>query len=432
MKNISPLERINKSLETFLAKGCNEEESALESFFKLAIQKVVQEVLEHEVNAYLGRGPYERTDEPANVGYRNGYKQRKLRTAEGLIDILLPQLRNTESAYQSKLWTYLKGNSDMLEYLVTEMYARGLSTRDIEDMFTDENGNCLMSRSQVSQVTEALWEEYERFANRDLSCFDVVYLFLDAIYEPMRRYGNTKEAILCAWAITQDGNRVLLHMDLGSKESYDSWMEFLRNMVKRGLHTPLSITSDGAGGLIKAIEEMWSKSLRIRCWAHKKRNILQKVPTEAVPRVRVSLDAVMNAPDYATGQQAAEEFIKKHEKIYPSAVRSFKDDLEASLAHLKIPEIHRKYVRTTNLIERSFEEERRRTKVLPRFFDEKSALKLAFAVLWRASLRWRKVRFGEHEQKQLEKLRALFGINMSNMYLNKNGGEEKALDVVYA
>jgi putative transposase len=103
---------------------------------------------------------------------------------------------------------------------------------------------------------------------------------------------------------------------------------------------------------------------------------LQKVPSEAISEIRASLDAVMLAPDYAKGQQAANKFIEKYEKIYPSAVRSFKDDLEASLAHLKMPGIHRKYVRTTNLIERSFEEERRRTKVIPRFFDEKSTLKL--------------------------------------------------------
>jgi putative transposase len=76
-----------------------------------------------------------------------------------------------------------------------------------------------MSKSQVSRVTEVLWEEYERFTNRDLSCFDVEYLFLDAIYEPMRRYGNTREGILCAWGITRNGNRVLLHMGLGNKES---------------------------------------------------------------------------------------------------------------------------------------------------------------------------------------------------------------------
>lgn len=95
-----------------------------------------------------------------------------------------------------------------------EMYSRGLSTRDIEETFTDEDGCCLVSRSAVSEVTDALWKEYEVFTKRDLSGFDIAYLFLDAVYEPMRLF----EGILCAWAILITGEKVFLHMDLGNKE----------------------------------------------------------------------------------------------------------------------------------------------------------------------------------------------------------------------
>lgn len=415
MNRISPSERINKALREFLEKGCTKENSVFDSFYQLAIQKVVQEMLEQEVESYLGRGPYERATEPANEGYRNGYKQRSLKTAEGAIPIQLPQLRDTNEVYQSKLWLFLKSNSDVLEYLVTEMYARGLSTRDIEDIFTDKDGQCIMSKSQVSQVTEVLWEEYDAFRNRDLSGVDIVYIFLDALFEPMRRYGNIREGILCAWGITRDGNRVLLHLDLGNKESYANWMEFLRDMVRRGLRTPITVTTDGAVGLIKAVNEMWGSSVRIRCWVHKKQNVLEKLPENIIPEARAYLDAVRDAPDYATGQQAAQAFIERYQKDYPSAVRSFTDDLEASLAHLKLPAVHRKYIRTTNLIGRSFEEERRRTKVIPRFFNEKSALKLAFSVLWRVSQRWQKVRFGDHEQRQLRKLEEQLGLSRNTL-----------------
>lgn len=89
------------------------------------------------------------------------------------------------------------------------MYARGLSTRDIEDALTDATGTCLLSRSAVSAVTEALWEEYEAFATRDLSSYPVEYLFLDAIYETLRQQGGTQEALLCAWGILRDGRKVL-------------------------------------------------------------------------------------------------------------------------------------------------------------------------------------------------------------------------------
>lgn len=135
------------------------------------------------------------------------------------------------------------------------MYARGLSTRDLEDTLQElTGGDTLLSKSSVSQVTEILWEDYQRFKKRELSLYEVEYLFLDAIYESVRKQYNIKEAILFAWGILRDGSKVLLSLSLGSKESYQDWLEFLRDMVRRGLKTPLAITSDGAPGCIKAIE----------------------------------------------------------------------------------------------------------------------------------------------------------------------------------
>ena len=128
---------------------------------------------------------------------------------------------------------------------------RRWSTRDIEAAFTDENGVCLLSRSGVSEVSEALWAEYEAFQQRDLSDLSVLYVFLDGLYEPLRMHGIQREAVLCAWAITTEGDKVL-SLALGNKESYDAWLSFLRDLVSRGLPVPLTITSDGAPGLLRA------------------------------------------------------------------------------------------------------------------------------------------------------------------------------------
>jgi putative transposase len=177
----------------------------------------------------------------------------------------------------------------------------------------------------------------------------------------------------------------------------------LRDLVKRGLPTPLTVTTDGAAGLLRAVDAVWQQSLRGRCWAHKMRNILGKVPQEAQAEVKAFLEAVRDAPTPEAGRQAAEHVLAAFGARYPSAMRSFSDDLEASLAHLELPLAHRTFVRTTNLIERSFEEERRRTKTLPRFFSEHSGLKLAFAVWWRASQRWQRVRISSLERKQLDR-----------------------------
>ena len=104
-----------------------------------------------------------------------------------------------------------------------------MSTRDIEDAFTDATGACLLSKSAVSEVTETLWEEYGAFQKRDLSGYSVEYLFVDAVYESLRQQAGVKEAVLVAWGITSDGSKVLLHLDLGNKESHEAWLSFFRS-----------------------------------------------------------------------------------------------------------------------------------------------------------------------------------------------------------
>jgi transposase-like protein len=154
--------------------------------------------------------------------------------------------------------------------------------------------------------------------------------------------------------------------------------------VGRGLRTPTSVTSDGAPGLVNAIEGAFSKSLRIRCWYHKLGNIRSKLPAEGAEEVLAHARAVRDAPTHEAGEAQAASLIECFGELYPAAVKSFADDLEGSLAHLKVPVRHRINVRTTNLLERSFLEERRRTKVIPRLMDEKSAMKLSAIALSRA------------------------------------------------
>jgi len=150
----------------------------------------------------------------------------------------VPQVRDAPQTYRSELMTFLRGNSEVLERLAVEMYARGLSTRDIEAALVEATGDHLLSRTAVSQVTEVLWADYEAFAERDLSGFEVEYLFLDAVYESLREQAGLKEGVLVAWAICTDGRKVLLHLALGNKESYPNWLDFLRGMVARGLQAP--------------------------------------------------------------------------------------------------------------------------------------------------------------------------------------------------
>lgn len=403
MKKIPPSERIRKEIDELL-QG-DEGDNLLGRVLHKGMRLIVQELYEAEASDFLDRGHYERCGARKFRGYRNGYEPRKIKTAEGVLEIEVPQVRDTVEPFASKLKMFLRGNTACLEKLAAEMYARGLSTRDIEDALIEGTGDMVLSKSCVSKVTDILWEDYEGFRQRDLSQYEIEYLFLDAIYEGVRKLAGIKEAILAAWGIQRDGRKVLLSLGLGNKESYDSWLEFLRDMVSRGLRVPLSINSDGAPGAIKAIEVMFPKSLRLRCWVHRMKNLSQKVPPVLWPELKAEIVEIRDASSYTQGKRLAESFIERHKKTYPSLTSCFSEDLEAILGHLRLPVRHRRSVRTTNLIERSFEEERRRTKIIPGFFTEQSCLKLVFSVLIRTSKRWRRIVMDEMELKQIDTLR---------------------------
>ena len=409
MKKLPPSERMRKELRQYVAQGAMAQESLISGLAQRATQMIVQELLETEAKEFVGRGYYERSQQEEAV-HRNGYEPYRIKTAEGKITVYKPQVRNNEEPFQSQLGAFLKGNSDVLDKLAVEMYARGMSTRDIEDALQVATGEQVLSKSAASRVSEKLYEDFEAFQERDLSAYDVEYMFTDAVYESIHKRFKVKEAVLCVWGICRDQRKVLLHMTVGNKESEACWVELFRDMVRRGLQEPTTISSDGAPGVIKAIESVFGKSQRVRCWFHRMQNLAGKVPVDAWPEIKAQLRAIRDAANLAQGKQLAAQFILEHQRDYPSLVKAFKDDLEALLNVLRVPVAHRKYVRTTNIIERSFGEERRRTKVIPGFLTEKSALKLIFSVLIRATKRWQGVHFDALTLARLDKLRNELGL----------------------
>jgi transposase-like protein len=274
---------VHEEIGEILAGGVPPETNILSALVQLGVRHVVQQGLEQEQADFVGRDRYERG--AGTKGRRNGYEDATLLTAEGGIGVRVPQVRDSEVPYHSKLIEFLAGNTEALDRLVVEMYARGLSTRDIEDALRGPDGELLLSRTAVSEITDRLWEDYQAFCARDLSQIDVAYLFCDAIFESLRRYG-AKEAVLVCWCITTSGYKVLLHLAAGDKESEACWTEFFRHMISRGLRVPTSVTADGAPGLINAIGVCFPRSIRIRCWFHRMGNILAKVPEEAKARAR--------------------------------------------------------------------------------------------------------------------------------------------------
>jgi transposase-like protein len=399
-----------QQLQELLSGGADRGSNVVSALVETVTRMVVQELLEGEQADYLGgRGRYQRRSE-GQVGSRNGYEPARVRTAEGAFEVAVPQVRGAGEPFRSSLMGFLDGNSQVLERLVGEMYARGLSTRDVEDAFRDATGQMLISKSAVSEITDRLWEDYQAFIARDLSDISVEYLFVDAVFESLRRHG-AKEAVLVGWCIASDGRKHLLHLAVGNKESQPCWTEFFRSMLGRGMRAPTTVTSDGAPGLINAITACFPASVRIRCWFHRLGNIRAKLPDETAGEVLAHLYAVRDAPTLDAARAAADRFINTCGRDYPAAVACFTDDLDALLAIHRVPVRHRIRVRTTNLAERSFVEERRRTKVIPRFPDEKAAIKLMFATMIRAADRWCRVSISDLERHQLALLRTELGLD---------------------
>ena len=284
------------------------------------------------------------------------------------------------------------------------MYARGLSTRDIEGLFADEAGKPLLSGTAVSEITERLWAQYEAFASRDLSEFEVVYLFVDGVAERLH-LGQPREAVLAAWGILADGKKALLHLAPGTKEDTASCKEFFQDLRRRGLPDPLLVVSDGAPGIIRASEECLPRTVRQRCLVHKMRNLESKVPENVWPEFKARAAACYQAASPALARLLKDDIVATCGRDLPSAVACLEDDFEACIAHLSCPLGHRRVIRTTNLLERLFGEERRRTKLIPHAFGERAILKLMYAALIRAAERWRGIRIGEFERRQLRAIR---------------------------
>ncbi len=379
---IAPSARLEEQISELLIGGLGEDGEHLAALGRLGARLVLQRAVEEEVAAFLGRARYERT--PTANGSRNGTRPKPIQTAEGEISIAMPQVRNTAEQFVSRVIPDTKAvvRTRPLEALVIGSYVRGLSDRDIESL-AQEAGLGQISKSTVSRICRELRDRYTAFCNKSVHDLNLFALFLDAVYLPTRPSGD-KEGVLVAWGYTTEGKRVLVAVRLGQRESHEDWLDLGRDLTRRGLRSPWLVVSDGAPGLIKAIEEVWPQADRGRCAVHKLRNVVAKLPDR--PGLHEEIKgaywaALDEATDPTDAEQRLRELVAELERPYPSAAACLADDLVAVCIHLKYFPRLRKRFRSSNLLERSLEELRRRTKVIGRFPGETSCLSLCWAVL---------------------------------------------------
>jgi putative transposase len=391
-----PMEkRYHKGQELTISElGLSLEELAgqpLELFAREGAKLLLTVALEEEVTAALKRRPYERSQSKV-CGYRNGHRERHISCGAGEIEIPVPRVSNTEETFRSQLLEAWQRRSKLLEETIPLLYVEGLSTRDFKRALKPLWGKSGLSRSSISRVNKALKEAFNNWCCRDLSLEEIIYLFLDGIYLGVRGNSRGKEAVLVAHGITRQGKRVVLHLSLGGKESTESWKGTLNDLVERGLRQPELIITDGNPGLLKAIKDVWPEVARQRCAVHRIRNVLARVPKKKQDEVRRAVHRIFYAACLDDARDEARQFLSRYSREFPTACETLARHLEECLTFYLFPERHWRHIRTSNVIERSFKEVKRRTRVVGRFPNETSALVMVFSLLEEERVKWQKVR----------------------------------------
>jgi putative transposase len=414
-RTVPPSAEIEAQIDRLLAVGVGENpRESLSELAKLGARLIIQRAVEEEFDAWLGRARYERRPDYQRglrnyeSGLRNGFRPRKLQTAEGELEIEIPQVREAAEPFVSKLFP--RGTkllrTEPLKAMVIGAFVRGLSMRDVESL-CEKAGLGKLSKSTAQRICTELRERFERFKRRDLYDIQLAALFLDAVFLSVRPDGP-KEGVLVAWGFTEAGQRVLLSVMLGMRESHEDWLALGRDLIGRGLGAPLLVVADGAPGLIKAVEQCWPASDRQHCAVHRVRNLLAKLPERERERVRQAYwQALDEAIDERDGKQRLQALIDELDEAgYTAAAKCLADDLDALVVHLRYPTRHRRRWRSTNLLERSLGEVKRRTKVIGRFPGETSCLTLVWAVLdLYITHATNGVRFTQLERQRLRRMR---------------------------
>lgn len=190
------------------------------------------------------------------------------------------------------------------------------------------------------------------------------------------------------------------------RESYEACEGFLHDMIERGLRPPLLYCSDDCPGLRKALRAIWPKSLAQKCQAHKLRNILAKLPHGVQGEIKRELHRVFQARDYDEGLRRGRKLVERYRDRYPNAMACLEKSLAECITCLKLPESHRRRVRTTNALERLIEEARRRTKTMGSMPNEQSGVSLVYAVMVDVARRWRGIRMTPGDLEKITALRS--------------------------
>lgn len=348
------------------------------------IKNFIEKLLKGELTEFLNYDKYDSAGKNSGNS-RNGNYSRNFQTKYGVIENLeVPRDRNND--FQTALFEPYKRRDDWLEQTVIQMYARGLSTRDIANLIEQMYGQ-KYSATSVSNLTDIAVKEIEQWKNRPLEKRYSV-LFIDALSIKIRREHVGNESAYIIIGINEEGYREILDFYIGVTESAALWEEVLMNLKSRGVEQVLLGVMDGLPGLTDSFLKVYPKADVQRCVVHKVRNTLHKVKKKHTDEIVTDLKKIYKAPSRDYAEQALNNFSLKWDKIYPRLAQSWFEDKDELFAFYKYPDSIQKSIYTTNWIERANKEIRKRLKTMNSLPNEKAAEKILYLKILDYNSKW--------------------------------------------
>jgi transposase-like protein len=368
----------------------------LDKVAKAFKKQLIEAALEAERTELLLCQSYERTE--ARTDYRNGYWTRYIILKDGRLELRMPRIRGFR--FESKVVKRYKQRSKDVDEALLRIFLYGASTRLTGQALRPLVGEAVSAQT-ISNIAKSLDSEVKKYHQRKLED-KYLYLFLDGIILKTRTgSGAKKKAVLVAYGIRIDGKRELIDFLVTKHESEKNWEGFLNNLYNRGLTGEALglVATDGNAGLENAVDTVYPHAKRQRCWAHKLRNVSDKLRKRDQEQCIKEARAIYNAENRKDAVKEYAFWAKKWKPLSPGAVKCLEKDLEELLNFYTCPKEMRKKLRTTNVIERAFREVRRRTRPMTCFTNTPSIERIIFAVLSHLNSQWGKKPLKEFTQK---------------------------------
>jgi len=393
-------------------------QDVLTGILREGAHQLLAEALEIEIQEFLGQYRDLRDVGGRQRVVRNGYhQQREVQTGIGTVAVKVPRARDREAGEDpirfssSILPPYLR-RSKSIEDLLPWLYLKGISTGDFGEALSSLLGPGApgLSPSTIGRLKKNWTVEYGDWNRRDLSGKQYVYVWADGVYF-QARLEEQKQCVLVLMGSTPTGEKELISIQDGYRESEQSWFELLQDLKQRGLRiSPRGAVGDGALGFWKALRKVFPQTRVMRCWFHKTGNVLNKLPKGLQGKAKVALQEIWMAENREAAEKAMEAFAETFGAKYPKAVECLTKDREELLAFYDFPAEHWKHLRTTNPIESMFATVKLRTAKTRGCLSRLTALTMVFQLCRCAQKRWRKLSGYELLAKVIDGVRFVDGV----------------------